>query len=154
MDHGAWAFLLPPTQLALGTSSSRVLPIAVVTVIITVIIVMLIITTAVDCTSRALWLAFTLLFSHSQTGGCSDTKTCLHGMLEYQNSFRVGCHLVQDTKSLDGKTSLLSYIARQLSTGHSPAALLAHEMPHVVGPALKTSVQVPFPRPVHCLVEH
>ncbi|KAL0049978.1 hypothetical protein WJX82_001917 [Trebouxia sp. C0006] len=48
---------------------------------------------------------------------------------------------LQDTQSLDGKTSLLSYIARQLSTGHSPAALLAHEMPHVVGPALKTSVQ-------------
>ncbi|KAA6421764.1 MAG: formin domain containing, partial [Trebouxia sp. A1-2] len=48
---------------------------------------------------------------------------------------------LQDTKSLDGKTSLLSYIARQLSTGHPPAALLAHEMPHVVGPALKTSVQ-------------
>ena len=49
--------------------------------------------------------------------------------------------MVQDTKSLDGKTSLLSYIARQLSTGHSPAALLAQEVPHVVGPALKTSVQ-------------
>ncbi|DBB05487.1 TPA: hypothetical protein ACH3X1_012444 [Trebouxia sp. C0004] len=54
---------------------------------------------------------------------------------------------LQDTKSLDGKTSLLSYIARQLTTGHPPAALLAHEMPHVVGLALKISVQVPFPRP-------
>ncbi|KAL0027450.1 hypothetical protein WJX77_001937 [Trebouxia sp. C0004] len=48
---------------------------------------------------------------------------------------------LQDTKSLDGKTSLLSYIARQLTTGHPPAALLAHEMPHVVGLALKISVQ-------------
>ena len=49
---------------------------------------------------------------------------------------------MQDTKSLDGKTTLLSYIARQLSTGPTPAALLAEEMPHVVGPALKVSVQV------------
>ena len=52
------------------------------------------------------------------------------------------CWYVQDTKSLDGKASLLSYIARQLSTGQPPAALLAQEVPHVVGPALKTSVQV------------
>lgn len=43
---------------------------------------------------------------------------------------------------MDGKTTLLSYIARQLSTGPTPAALLAEEMPHVVGPALKVSVQV------------
>lgn len=49
---------------------------------------------------------------------------------------------MQDTKSLDGKTTLLSYIARQLSTGLTPAALLAEEVPHVVGPALKVSVQV------------
>ena len=49
---------------------------------------------------------------------------------------------LQDTKSLDGKTSMLSYIARQLSTGPCPAALLADEVPHVVGPALKVSVQV------------
>ena len=49
---------------------------------------------------------------------------------------------MQDTRSLDGKASLLSYIAHQLSTGHPPAALLAQEVPHVVGPALKTSVQV------------
>lgn len=48
----------------------------------------------------------------------------------------------QDTKSLDGKTTLLSYIARQLTTGQTPAALLAEEMPHVVGPALKVCVQV------------
>ena len=49
---------------------------------------------------------------------------------------------MQDTKSLDGKATLLSYVARQLSTGLSPAALLAEEVPHVVGPALKVSVQV------------
>ena len=52
---------------------------------------------------------------------------------------------MQDTKSLDGKTTLLSYIARQLSTGPTPAALLAEEVPHVVGPALKVSVQVTDP---------
>ena len=49
---------------------------------------------------------------------------------------------MQDTKSLDGKITLLSYLARQLSTGPAPAALLAEEVPHVVGPALKVSVQV------------
>lgn len=49
---------------------------------------------------------------------------------------------MQDTKSLDGKITLLSYLARQLSIGPAPAALLAEEVPHVVGPALKVSVQV------------
>lgn len=43
---------------------------------------------------------------------------------------------------MDGKTTLLTYIARQLSTGPAPAALLAEEVPHVVGSALKVSVQV------------
>ena len=50
-------------------------------------------------------------------------------------------HMLQDTKSLDGKTTLLSYIARQLNSRQPPAALLAQEMPHVVGPALKISLQ-------------
>ena len=54
---------------------------------------------------------------------------------------------MQDTRSLDGKTTLLSYIARQLSTGPAPAALLAEEVPHVVGPALKVSVQVTLQLP-------
>lgn len=58
---------------------------------------------------------------------------------------------MQDTKSLDGKTTLLSYIARQLSTGPAPAALLAEEVPHVVGPALKVSVQVTLRAP--CLTK-
>lgn len=45
---------------------------------------------------------------------------------------------------MDGNSSLLKYIATQMCQGHSPAALLASEVPHVVGSALKISVQVGF----------
>ena len=45
----------------------------------------------------------------------------------------------------------MKYLAAQLSQGHPPAALLASEVPHVIGDALKVSVQVfTVPVALHC----
>lgn len=53
----------------------------------------------------------------------------------------------QDTRSRDGKTTLLRYIAAQLCTAEPPHALLSDEAPHVVCPALQTSLSVGPPLP-------
>ncbi|KAK9830554.1 hypothetical protein WJX72_012430 [[Myrmecia] bisecta] len=48
---------------------------------------------------------------------------------------------LQDTRSLDGKTTLLRYIAHTLCTADPPHRLLSQEVPHVSGATLKTSQQ-------------
>ena len=52
-----------------------------------------------------------------------------------------GSLLSQDTRSLDGKTSLLVYLARHMCTRKPPMPVLADELPAVVGSTLKTSAQ-------------
>lgn len=47
----------------------------------------------------------------------------------------------QDTRSLDGKTNLAAWLARQLCTAQPPAPLLAEQLPHVVHPKLRVSLQ-------------
>ena len=51
-------------------------------------------------------------------------------------------HCLQDTRSLDGKMNLLLYIAQQLSARQPPHAILAEEVPHVMGTGIKTTLQV------------
>lgn len=46
---------------------------------------------------------------------------------------------------MDGKSTLLQYVAAQMCQGRPPAPLLASEVPQVVGSALKISVQVRHP---------
>eukprot|EP00891_Asterochloris_glomerata_P002244 jgi/Astpho2/2244/fgenesh1_pg.00040_%23_71_t len=48
---------------------------------------------------------------------------------------------LQDTRSLDGKMNLLLYIAHQLSARQPPHAILAEEVPHVMGTGIKTTLQ-------------
>ena len=53
-----------------------------------------------------------------------------------------GSSLSQDTRSLDGKTSLLVFLARHMCTRKPLMPVLADELPAVVGSTLKTSAQV------------
>jgi hypothetical protein len=50
----------------------------------------------------------------------------------------------QDTRSRDGRATLLQYLARRLAAAQPPAPDLASELPSVVSPALKTSLLVPL----------
>ena len=49
---------------------------------------------------------------------------------------------VQDTRSRDGRTTLLQYVARRLASAQPPHALLSEEAPAVVSSSLKTSLLV------------
>ena len=49
---------------------------------------------------------------------------------------------MQDTRSLDGRVTLLHYVAQRLTAAEGGSAMLADELPAVAGPLVKTSLQV------------
>ena len=53
--------------------------------------------------------------------------------------------LVQDTRTSDGQTNALRYLAKRLVTDKSPQAVLSTEVPHVMSAPLKMSLLVGCP---------
>lgn len=96
------------------------------------------------CTAAWLWSAPPGRLAKKLRSVCCTPVCCTPGCYQTQ----AGCHqplpapaAAQDTRSLDGKTNLLSWLAGQLSGAEPPAPLLAAQLPHVVSPRLRVSCQ-------------
>lgn len=57
---------------------------------------------------------------------------------------------MQDTRSGDGRTSALAFLARMLVMSAPPVPPLADELPSLLAPSLKTSLAVSAPLCTHC----
>jgi hypothetical protein len=79
----------------------------------------------------------------SSAGSWQPQRRAVH--LSFSTSPPSGFHpSLQDTRSLDGRTNALGFLAKLLATAQPPVPPLADALPSLLAPGLKTSLAVRF----------